>query len=78
MATLPQDPVPIRPVNVYVPREVLFDLDKMTRVTAKVLGRLGCGQCHSGRILHFTQLEDFIVNAKTLEPEELVTHGIGR
>jgi len=66
------DPMPGRTVNIFVPREVAFDLQKMNRVTAQVLGRLGCGQCHSGRILHFHTLEDFVVNAKTLEVEELM------
>jgi hypothetical protein len=78
MIGLPQDPVPLRPVNIYVNREIHFDLEKMSKITSKVLGRLGCGSCHSGRILHFHLLEDFIVNAKTLEPEEFVTHGLGR
>ena len=61
---LPQDPVPIRRVNVYVPREVAFDFDKMTRVTKEVLGRLGCEGCHSGRLIDFLIIEDFVVNAK--------------
>jgi hypothetical protein len=61
--------VSARPVNVYVPREIAFDLAKMTQITAKVLGRLGCEGCHSGRILHYHTLEDFVVNPKTLEPE---------
>jgi hypothetical protein len=42
----------------------------MTVITEKVLGRLGCGGCHSGRILNFHTLEDFVVNPKTLEVEE--------
>ncbi|HEX2778695.1 MAG TPA: hypothetical protein VHM30_04290, partial [Gemmatimonadaceae bacterium] len=62
MAGLPQDPVPIRPINIFVTREIAFDLAKMTKVTANVLTRLGCGSCHSGRILYFHALEDFVVN----------------
>lgn len=73
---LPSDPVPWRAVNVYVNREIAYSLEKMTRVTAQVLDRLGCGKCHSGRILHFHTLEDFAVNPKTLEIEEIVTGGI--
>lgn len=69
-AARPQDPVPMRPVNIFVPREIAFDLKKMTVITEKVLGRLGCGGCHSGRILNFHTLEDFVVNPKTLEVEE--------
>ena len=65
MATLPQDPIPI---NIYVPREIAHDLTKMQKITAQVLGKLGCGGCHSGRILHYHSLEAFVVNPKTLEP----------
>jgi hypothetical protein len=78
MAGLPQDPVPLRPVNIFVTRDVHYDLMKMTKVTANILTRLGCGGCHSGRILHFHHLEDFVVNPKTLEVEEIATHGFGR
>lgn len=74
--SLPQDPVPMRPVNIFVSREVAFDLDKMRKITEKVLGRLGCGSCHSGRILNFHTLEDFVVNAKTLDIEEVVLGGL--
>lgn len=73
---LPQDPVPIRAVNVYVNREIAYSLEKMNRVTAQVLGRIGCGQCHSGRLLFFHTLEDFVVNPKTLEVEEIGPGGI--
>jgi len=59
-----------RTVNIYVSRDIAFDLDKLNKVTAKVLGRLGCTGCHSGRYLLYHTLEDFIVNPKTLEPEE--------
>lgn len=67
---LPQDPVPLRRVNVYVPREVAYDFGKMTEVTQSVLGRLGCGGCHSGRLIDFHIIEDFVVNAK-LDVREL-------
>jgi hypothetical protein len=50
----------------------------MTRITANVLDRLGCGGCHSGRILNFHTLEDFIVNPKTLEVEEFAGRSLGR
>lgn len=74
---LPQDPIPFRPVNIYVSREVAFDLEKMKAVTEKVLGRLGCGKCHSGRILHYITLEDFVVNARTLDVQEVSPGGFG-
>jgi hypothetical protein len=70
MATDMSNPMP-GVVNVYVSREVNFDLQKMQKITADVLNRLGCGGCHSGRILHFRTLEDFVVNPKTLEVNEL-------
>jgi hypothetical protein len=78
MAALPQDPVPLSPVNIYVPREIAFDLGKMTRITADVLGRLGCRECHSGRILHFHTLQDFVFNPKTLAVEEFSAGMLGR
>jgi len=72
------DPMPGRPVNVYVSKDVAFDIEKMGKITRSVLGRLGCGGCHSGRLLLYHTLEDFIVNSKTLEVEELGGIGFGR
>ena len=71
MAELNPQPLPPR-VRVFVPREVSYDLAKMHKVTAAVLGKLGCGGCHSGRILDFVTLEDFVVDAKTLNVTEVV------
>jgi len=68
---LPQDPIPVRRVNVYVTRDVAFDLKKMNEVTAKVLGRLGCDGCHSGRLIDYHIIEDFVVNPATLKIEDL-------
>jgi hypothetical protein len=48
LRSLPQDPVPIRRVNIYVTREVAYNLDKMFQITKTVLGKLGCEGCHSG------------------------------
>ena len=70
-AQLPQDPIPVRRVNIYVTRDVAFNLKKMNEITAKVLGRLGCDGCHSGRILDFHIIQDFVVNPKTLEITDL-------
>ena len=67
---LPQDPVPAR-VNVYVTRDIAFNLDKMFQVTKAVLGKLGCDHCHSGRVLDFRIIEDFIVDAQTGKVVEL-------
>lgn len=68
--SLPQDPVPDRRVTVYVPRDVAFNLNKMNEITKKVLGRLGCEECHSGRLIDFLIIEDFVVNSK-LEVQDL-------
>ena len=59
-------------VRVYVPREVAYDLAKMTELTRSVLGKLGCDACHSGRLIDYLVIEDFVVNPKTLEPEVLM------
>jgi len=73
MPELNPQPLPPRAerVRIHVPSEVLFDLEKMRRVTASVLGKLGCGGCHSGRILEFVGIDEFVVNAK-LEVDEVV------
>lgn len=59
-------------VSVYVPRDVAFDFVKMTDVMKRVLGKLGCDGCHSGRLIDIQILEDFVVNPKTLQPEEIL------
>lgn len=71
---LPQDPIPTRAerVKVYVTRDVLFNLEKMTKVTKQVLGKLGCDNCHSGRFLDFIQIQDYVVNPKTLDVQEVI------
>ena len=53
-----------RTVRVSVPAEVAFNFDKMNKVTATVLGRLGCPACHSGFDIRFMIERDFVVNAK--------------
>lgn len=58
-------------VRIFVTREIAFDLDKMTKITERVLGKLGCEKCHSGRILDYIVLENFAVNPKTLEVNEV-------
>lgn len=60
-----------RAVNVYVSGSVAYDLKKMQKITANVLGKLGCLGCHSGHILNFITLQDFVVNPKTLDVEEI-------
>ena len=68
---VPTDPVPGAGMNIYVTRHVAFNLDKMSQITKDVLGKLGCDQCHSGRILDFHIIEDFVVNSMSLEVTEL-------
>lgn len=79
MATLKEaafSPSPER-VRVMIPHDVAYDLKKMQTVTATVLGKLGCPGCHSGRILDFVQIRDFVIDAKTLDVQEIVA-GFGR
>lgn len=59
-------------VQVFVPAEAAYDLQKMHKITAAVLAKLGCGGCHSGRILDFVTLQQFVVNPKTLEVHETI------
>ncbi len=64
------NPQPLPPgdrIRVHVPHDVAFDLKKMNQITASVLGKLGCGGCHSGFLLDFQMLSDFVVNPATLE-----------
>jgi hypothetical protein len=75
MTELNPQPLPPRSqVSVYVPTKALYDLDAMQQITRSVLDKLGCGGCHSGRILDFRELVEFTVNPKTLEVNEI---GIG-
>lgn len=72
------NPQPLPPkVRVMLTRDVAYDLGKMQKVTASVLDRLGCGGCHSGHLLEFLVIQDFVVNPKTLEVQE-VMGGLGR
>jgi hypothetical protein len=66
------NPQPLPPVKIYVDRDITFDLEKMQKITAQVLDRLGCGGCHSGRILDFVHLDQFVVNPETLEIQDFI------
>jgi hypothetical protein len=71
MAELNPQPLPPRDVvRVFVPSRVAYNLEAMQKVTASVLDRLGCGQCHSGRILDFQSLDNFVVG-ENLEIHEI-------
>lgn len=72
MADLNPQPLPPRSrVAVYVPTKALYDIESMQKITAQVLDKLGCGNCHSGRILDFLELEHFVVNPDSLEVTEM-------
>lgn len=72
------NPQPLPPrsdrVRVLVPNDAAYDLKKMNKITAQVLGKLGCGGCHSGHVLDFITLRDFVVNPQTLEVQEFANH----
>jgi hypothetical protein len=76
VANVELSPQPLPPgrtdrVRIFIPNKVAFDLEKMHKITAHVLTKLGCGGCHSGRILDFVTLQDFVVNPQTLEVNEV-------
>jgi len=58
------DPMPgvFKPVRVTVSGGALNDLSRMREVTAQVLKRLGCGNCHSGYDLRFQQEGDLFAH----------------
>jgi hypothetical protein len=70
---LPQDPVPDRTVTVAVPDAVTRDIGALTKATAVVLGKLGCGQCCSGFDILFRRELDLIAL-----DEKLHVQGFGR
>ena len=74
------NPQPLPPsvdrVRIYVPSSASNDFDQMQKITASVLGKLGCPGCHSGRILDFITLQEFVVNPATLEVQELSPAGL--
>jgi hypothetical protein len=50
------------PVRVRIPAQVAHDLKAMQRVTASVLGQLGCEACHSGFDIRYDVVREFVVN----------------
>lgn len=72
MADLNPQPLPPGRISIQVPPKALYDLESMQKITAQVLDKLGCGRCHSGRILDFRELSQFVVNPETLEVNELL------
>lgn len=51
-------------VYVKVPAKVAYDIRAMNKVTAAILDRLGCPECHSGHDIRWDVVHDFIVNEK--------------
>lgn len=68
------NPQPLPPradrIRIHVPNDVLYNLEKMNKITAAVLSKLGCGGCHSGRVFDYVGINQFVVNPKTLEVSE--------
>ncbi len=54
-------------VRVIVPHDVAHNLQSMAKVTASVLGKLGCPACHSGFDIRFLQEREFVVDGRSLE-----------
>ena len=50
----------LRPVTVAIPDKVSRDIKALTRVTAAVLNKLGCGQCCSGFDIMFRRELDIL------------------
>jgi hypothetical protein len=48
-------------ITVTVPREILYDIDKMHALTRRLLTRVGCPTCHSGRVFNFKEEVEFVV-----------------
>jgi len=67
------DPMPFRPVSVAIPDKVSRDINALTRVTAAVLGKLGCGQCCSGFDILFRREMEFLA-----VDEKLNVQGFGQ
>ena len=52
-----------RVVHVAVPGGIDGDLKKIFHITEQVLGKLGCGGCHSGFDLRWV-VDPFVINPK--------------
>lgn len=51
-------------VRVKIPVGVYGKLDVMQRVTASVLGQLGCEACHSGFDIRYDVVREFVFDGK--------------
>jgi len=62
--SIPVDPMPAHYVHITIAANVAFDLASMQKVTASVLGKLGCPSCHSGFVLTYDIERQFIANER--------------
>lgn len=69
-------PFPERTVRVAVPAKLTFQLDGMQKITASVLGRLGCPTCHSGWDIRFDVMRSFVVDEKLNIRESIMGGGV--
>lgn len=51
-------------IKVTVPASAAFNLESMNKVTAEVLGKLGCPGCHSGFDIRFDFERRFMFDEK--------------
>ena len=65
-------------VTVRITHDVAFNFDKMTQITKTVLGKLGCDGCHSGRVIDWLIIDDFVVNPKNLQVDEYLNGPVFR
>jgi hypothetical protein len=56
-----------RPVTVYVPGQGANDLKSVQKIVANTLKRLGCGACLSGLDIRLRQVEELVVDPRTLD-----------
>lgn len=57
------DKLSVRTVNVTIPAEVAFDLERLQEVQKDILGRLGCQACCSGFDIRYDIARRFIVDS---------------
>ena len=61
-----------KPIYVTVPASAAYNLEKMNKITATVLGRLGCPSCHSGFDIRFDFERRFDFDEKlAIQPQHL-------
>ena len=58
------------PVTVHIPPRGVDNLAAVQKVVANTLGRLGCGGCFSGFDIRLTQINELIVDPRSLDVKE--------